>query len=139
MTTHHEEGGKKRGGRLAAILSAPLLIAGISLGTAYLNSNRPTPIPPAPITSSSTAVADPPLPAADPVPDDPEFNNNGSWISDADDCFKGSMKACDILWHESGDQGFPHAHDYGLSCAGRRNIDSGDPQQDCTSKFPGHD
>jgi hypothetical protein len=90
-------------------------------------------------TSSAASSTVQALPAADPVPDCTCFSNDSNLMDLGTRCQDGSMKACDILADQTAGQGIPIAHNYGVSCGGRRPPQS--PQQpvaDCDVRFPGN-
>ena len=60
-----------------------------------------------------------PLANAIPDPDDPPYGGDPGWEALAQDCYEGSMRACDNLANATKDARAPVYFDYGFSCGGR--------------------
>lgn len=121
-------------------VAVPLLAAAIGAIVVLWPKPDPTAVPSS--TSSNALRTTIPLPAADPIPDCKCFNYNPEWPGLARGCYSGSMSACDRLWNQTAYAATPApvAHNYGLSCGGRRSLDKGQgyTYSSCAERFPGH-
>ena len=79
-----------------------------------------------------------PVANAIPSPDPPPTGGDPGWAQLAQQCYGGSMRACDRLADQTQYANAPVYHDYGFSCGGRVNYDPGDTESDyvtCSDQF----
>ncbi len=75
---------------------------------------------------SLAGLAGTPPANAIPSPDLPPSGGDPGWEALAQDCYDGSMRACDNLADVTKEAGAPVYFDYGFSCGGRVRYSAGD-------------
>ena len=82
-----------------------------------------------------------PVAGAIPAPDPPPSGGDPGWEALAENCYNGSMRACDRLADQTAAVDAPVYHDYGFSCGGRVDYDPTSAEDEyvgCVDQYPGN-
>lgn len=91
-----------------------------------------------PIVLAALAVATAAPAAAIPDPTPVPVGGDPGWHTMAENCYQGSMRACDALANTTRDANAPVFFDYGFSCGGRVHYSKTDTSNysTCLAQYP---